>query len=361
MRAYLIAIGLLLVIFGSIAGYSYVQSAGHGGMGFGPPPVTIAATVAEADVWSAELEAVGTLRAARGVDLSVEESGEVIDIAVSSGERVEAGQLLLTLNDKVERASRESQLANLELARLVYNREAELLRQNSISQSQYDRSKADLDRAVAQLAETEARLENTRIHAPFSGTVGIVQIKTGDYVEPGDEITTLQDLTSLEVDFTVPARHSPDLRPGLAIEMRVAAFPEKTFAGTLSAIDSRVDAGTRNLLLRAALEAAPGLLPGMFAQLTIDLAKPTELVTLPETAVTYSLHGDIVFVIEEMKGGEGSGGLTATPRVVRTGETREGRVAILGGLEAGERVAAYGQNKLYRGARIAIVDSEPLQ
>ncbi|MAG33192.1 MAG: efflux transporter periplasmic adaptor subunit [Deltaproteobacteria bacterium] len=356
MRAYVTAVLLLLVIFGAISGYLYRQSAARSAAVFAPPPVTIATAIAAAETWHTELEAVGTLRAVQGVELSVEESGEVIAIAVSSGDRVEEGQRILTLDDKVEQASRERQSASLKLARLLHEREAELMRQKSVSQSQYDRSKADFDRATAQLAETRARLENKRIHAPFSGTIGIVHVRTGDYVEPGDRIATLQDLTELEVDFTVPARHYPSLRPGLGIRVQVAAFPEKSFQATLRALDTQVDAGTRNLLLRATLEQGSGLLPGMFAQLRINLASPTEVVTLPETAVTYSLHGDTVFVIEGQ-----AGELVATPRLVRTGDSRDGRVAILEGLSDGERVASVGQNKLFRGARVVVDDSVPLQ
>jgi membrane fusion protein (multidrug efflux system) len=344
------------VIFGAISGYVYRQNAARSAAAFAPPPVTIAAAHAIAETWNTELEAVGTLRAVRGVELSVEESGEVIAIAVPSGARVKAGQLILTLDDQVEQASLERQTASVKLARLLYDRETELVKQKSVSQSQYDRARADFDRAIAELAETKARLENKRIHAPFAGSVGIVHVRTGDYVEPGDRITTLQDLTELEVDFTVPARHYPNLRVGLRITVRVAAFPNESFQATLRALDARVDAGTRNLLLRATLEEGSGLLPGMFAQLTIDLASPTKLLTLPETAVTYSLHGDTVFVIED-QGGE----LHASPRVVRTGDSRDGRVAILEGLDEGDWVASVGQNKLFRGARVVIDDSVRLE
>lgn len=354
--AYLVALLLLIVIFGSIGGFVYFQRVARSATPFTPPPVTIATAIATPETWNTRLEAVGTLRAARGVELSVEVSGTVTEVAVTSGERVEAGQLILRLDDKVEQASLESQIANVKLSRLIHERESELVQRNSISQSQYDRSRADFDRARAQLAETRARLENKRIHAPFAGTVGIVHAKVGDYVEPGDRVTTLQDLTELEVDFTVPARHAPRLHPGLDIELRVGAFPRKSFTAKLRALDTRVDAGTRNLLLRATLEESTGLLPGMFAHLVIDLAEPVELLTLPETAVTYSLHGDTVFVVEDSERG-----LVATPRVVRTGDSRSGRVAILEGLEAGEQVATVGQNKLFKGARVAIDESVRLQ
>ena len=356
MRAYVIAIGLLLVIFGSIAGYLYWQIAALAATDFTPPPVTIAAAAATAETWNAELDAVGTIRSARGVGLSVEASGEVVSIQVESGDRVSAGQLILSLDDEVERASRERQTASLELAKILFSRDSELARQNSISRSQFDRSKADFERASAELAEPRARLDNKHIYAPFAGTIGIIQVEQGDYVEPGDAIANLQDLSELEVDFTVPARHFPSLRPGLAIEVRVAAFPERSFAATLSAVDAKVDAGTRNLLLRAKVDEGEGLLPGMFAQLTIDLARPQETLTVPETAVTFSLHGDTVFLIEEV-----DGDLVAQPRVVRTGESRDGRVAILDGLELGDRVASVGQNKLYRGVRVAIDDSVELR
>lgn len=355
-RAYVVALLLLLVIFGAIGGLVYLQRVAQSATTFSPPPVTIATAIARPETWNTRLDAVGTLRAARGVELSVEESGTVIAVPVASGESVEAGELMLRLDDKIEQASLDSQIANLKLSRLVHERETELLQRNSVSQSQFDRSRADFDRARAQLAETRARLEDKSIRAPFSGTVGILHVKVGDYLEPGDPVATLQDLTELEVDFTVPARHAPRLHPGLEIEVRVGAFSQKSFKATLRALDSRVDAGTRNLLLRAAVEESTGLLPGMFAQLVIDLAEPIELLTLPETAVTYSLHGDTVFVVEDL-----DGGLVARPRVVRTGDSRSGRVAILEGLESGDQVAIAGQNKLFEGASVVIDDSVRLQ
>ena len=352
MRAYLLVAALLLVIFGGIFGYLYQQYTTLAGMDFTPPPVTVAAGSASIASWEATLDAVGTIKATRGVQLSTEEPGEIIAIPITSGSDVQAGELLLTLNDKVEQASRERQLANLELARLLFERDQQLVKQKSIPQTQYDRSKADLDSAIAQLAETEARLENKRLHAPFGGTVGIIRVKVGDSVVPGTTITTLQDLSELEVEFTVPARSAPLLHQGLDIAVQVAAFPGKTFRATLAALDSSVDSNTRNLLLRARLSQGSGLLPGMFARLTISLGDPRKIVTVPETAVNYSLHGDTVYVIKS----EGDS-LQVAPRVVKTGQSRDGRVAIVDGLTGTERVVTAGQNKLFRGAAIVIDDS----
>ncbi len=352
MRAYVFVIVLLLLIFGGIAGYLYNKFSTLAGTNFTPPPITIAAATAQSAIWPSELETVGTIRAARGVELSAETSGEVIKVAVASGERVAAGQLILTLNDSVEKASRKQQEANLKLARLLYERDARLLKQQSIPQSQYDRSQADLDSAIAQLAQTNAQLDNKSIVAPFAGTTGIIKVKVGDYIESGTAITNLQDLSELEIDFSVPDRYFPSLRPGLAIAVHVAAFPDKVFQATLSAIDAKVDTSTRNLMLRATLQDSEGLLPGMFARLVIDLDKPERVVTVPETAVTYSLHGNTVYVLLQSKGKT-----TAQPRVVETGATRDGQIAIERGLLGSEWVVTVGQNKLYRDARVVIDDS----
>jgi membrane fusion protein (multidrug efflux system) len=240
-------------------------------------------------------------------------------------------------------------------SRWTYKRDASLVKQKSIPQSQYDRSKANLDSAIAQLAETDARLDNKRIVAPFAGTAGIIKVKVGEYIESGDPITTLQDLSELEIDFSVPAKHFPQLRKGLAITVRTAAFPNRDFSATLQALDASVDAGTRNLLLRATLADSSGLLPGMYARLIIDLDQPVDLVTVPETAIDYSLHGNIVYVVLQT-----DGELSVQPRVVETRGARDGRIAVLSGLQGGEKVVTVGQNKLFRGARIALDPSVDL-
>lgn len=351
MRAYLFVVVLLLLIFGSIAGYLYNKTSSLAATDFAPPPITVAAATAQAAVWPSELEAVGTIRAARGVELSAETSGEVISISVNSGDMVKAGQPILALNDNVEKASRSQQEANLKLARLLYERDTRLVKQKSIPQSQYDRSQANLDSAIAQLAETNAQLDNKRIVAPFAGTTGIIKVKVGDYIESGTAITNLQDLSELELDFSVPDRYFPSLRPGLSIAVHVAASPDREFTATLSAIDAKVDTNTRNLMVRATLKDSAGLLPGMFARLVIDLDQPNRVVTVPETAVSYSLHGNTVYVLLQSMGKT-----TTQPRVVETGATRDGRIAIVGGLLSSEWVVTAGQNKLYRDARVVIDD-----
>ncbi|MEH6590936.1 MAG: efflux RND transporter periplasmic adaptor subunit [Halioglobus sp.] len=352
MRAYLIVIILALAIFGSIGAFLFQKFSAFASMDFSPPAVTIGATTARLETRQSELEAVGTIRAVRGIELSSEESGVITAIDFSSGAKVAGGDLLITINSKAEQASRERQIANLDLARILHDRDKRLVAQKSIPESQYDRSRADLEIATAQLSEIEARIENKRINAPFEGTTGIIHVKVGDYVQPGTAITTLQDLSSLEVDFSLPARHYPRLKAGQKIRLYVTAFPDKYFKATLQAIDSKVDTNTRNLLLRARLDDSSGLLPGMFARLVINLGQPKSLVTVPETAITYSLHGNTVYVIEEDKEQ-----LVVDSRIVDTGDSLNGRVAVVSGLDPGERVVSAGQNKLYKGAKVVIDES----
>lgn len=356
MRAYIIALAILLLIFGTIAGYLFQQFSGFATQDFSQPPITVAAATAEESLWPETLTATGSIRAARGVELSAEESGEVTAVTVGSGDKVAAGELLLQLNDRAQLASRERQQAAVELARLLFERDARLLEQQSIPQTQFDRSRADLEVAEAQLAETEAVLANKQLRAPFAGTVGIVQARVGDYIEAGTRVASLQDLTALEVDFAVPARFAPLLRPGLRVAVAVAGYEQRLFEARLTALDSLVDADTRSLLLRAELDQGDGLLPGMFARISIDLDRTEARISVPETAVSYSTSGDTVFVIEP---GE-EGGLQVQPRVVRVGAAADGRIAILEGLANGERIVTAGQNKLYRGASIQIDENAPL-
>jgi membrane fusion protein (multidrug efflux system) len=356
VRAYVSVIVLLVAIFGSIGAYLFLRFSALQNAGYSPPPVTIAAAVARQETQETYLDAVGSIKAIRGIDLTSQSEGEIRALHFDSGDPVATGQLLLVINDEVEQASRLNQIASRELAEIIFERDRQLVEQNSIARTQFDRSKADLDQARAQLAETEARLKNKRIHAPFGGVLGIRRVEVGDYLSPGTMIATLQDRSAMEIDFAVPSRFSPQILIGQQIALSVSAFPDQTFNAELVAIDARVDPGTRSLLLRARISAPAGLIPGMFASLRVDLGIKQPVVTIPETAVTYSLQGNAVFVIEEMP----EGGMTASARIVTIGLVRDGRTAILSGLSAGERIVTAGQNKLYRGVRVVIDESVQL-
>ena len=357
MGAYLRVGILLLVIFGSIATYLVIRLSNLSSQEFTPRPVVIAAETATVESWPQYLDGIGTIKAARGIALTAEGSGAVTAIHFDSGETVQQGQLLVELNDRVEQASKRHQQASLELAKLVFERDRQLIANKSISQTQFDQSRIDLERAEAELAETEARLETKRLLAPFGGTMGIRRVDLGDYVSPGTVIATLQDLSALEVEFNLPARQAAALHTGQRVILEVDAYPGRVFDAVVNAIEPLVDASTRNLPVNARIPDGEGLLPGMFAHLKLEIGDPAPTVTVPHTAVTYSLHGDTVFVLGPLPD---SGTLQAQARVVKVGEIRDGRAAILSGIEPGEHVVTAGQNKIYPGATIEVDQSVEL-
>ena len=269
---------------------------------------------------------MGTILAARGVELSAETSGEIIAITVESGAQVKAGQAILTLNDSVEQASRKRQEANLTLARLLFERDASLVKKKSIPQSQFDRSQADLDSAIAQLAETEARLDNKRIVAPFAGTTGIIKVKVGDYIESGTPITSLQDLGELEIDFLRPRQALPQPAPGLDIEVHTAASPIGC---------SRHPAGTGRQRRRRHPQSPAPRLPGSQRRSASGHVRPPDHRSGPTGSCGHGA-GDCGLLFAARRYGLRPDTGQARRRRARewchTGATRDGEIAILDGL-----------------------------
>ena len=352
MRSYLYASFILLVIFGGIGGYLTKRYMEFSKLDFSPPAVAVAVDRAAVNSWSQSLSAVGTINAVRGIELKSETAGEVSEIYFESGQTVSAGQPLVRLYDEVEQATRENRLANLELARVFFDRDKALLENKSISQSQFDQSRANKDSALAKLSEIEAVLSRKVISAPFAGVLGLRQIDLGDYLSLGDVIANLQDLTQLEIDFSIPSRYRASLKTGLKLDVKVDAFPDRIYTAKVSAIDSRIDISTRTLLIRAIFDKTQGLMPGMFGSVKLDLGQTQELVTLPETAVTYSVQGNVVYFVHEVENVA-----TVFPRVVEVGSARDGKVAILSGVTEDELIVTAGQNKLYRGAKVRFDNS----
>ncbi|MFA5678961.1 MAG: efflux RND transporter periplasmic adaptor subunit [Pseudomonas sp.] len=328
------------------------------------PPIQISASVAETHEWQSRLPAIGSLTARQGVELTAEIAGTVDKVLFESGQHVEAGQQLLVMNDQVERASLATAEAQVELARLDFTRQQNLLQRQSISQAQFDQASSTLRQAQARASESRAILQKKTITAPFAGRLGIIQVDPGDYLSPGSLIATLQDLSSLYVDFSLAEQHYPQLSTGQQVELTVAAFPDQHFTGEITAINPRVEASTRTLLVRARVSnPEEQLLPGMFAELDVLMPDVQQRVIVPETAITFSLYGHSVYVVEPVENqqpAEGEQALQVKRRFVTTGERRAGQVVVLQGLEEGEQVVSAGQLKLNDGATVVINNSNPL-
>ncbi|MBC8650462.1 efflux RND transporter periplasmic adaptor subunit [Pseudomonas sp. MTM4] len=336
------------------------------------PPVNVEVVESRRQPWQRQLSAIGTLTAFQGIDLSVEVVGTVSDVQFRSGEKVNKGQPIVLLDSEIEQASLIAAEADLHLAKVEFERARSLVDRQAISRSEYDRLNAESQKAAATVAQLKASLAKKRTLAPFSGTIGIRQVDVGDFVAAGTPIATLQDLSTLFVDFYVAEQQVPSLAIGLPVHIQVPAFPGERFTGNLVALNPKVDVTTRNIQVRAEL-ANPGerLLPGMFADLQVLLPDDEPQVVVPETAITYTLYGNSVLLVKEGQAPEPEEGdeapernepyLVVERRFVETGERRDGRVVILDGLDAGEQVVIAGQLKLDTGTHVAIADKRTLE
>ncbi|VVQ02573.1 Multidrug resistance protein MdtA [Pseudomonas fluorescens] len=369
-RRMLIMLGVVLLIVLVLAGYKafsiYTMIQGFSAP---KPPISVAVATATEQPWQARLPTVGTLKALQGVDLSLETDGTVIDVQFESGQKVKAGQPIVRLDSAVESALLETALADLGLAQVDYGRGSQLVGSQAISKGEFDRLSAVLKKSKATVNQLKAALGKKSILAPFSGTIGIRQVDVGDYVATGTMIATLQDLSSLYVDFFVPEQSVPKIAVGQPVQIIVAAYPGQEFPGTLSAINPKVENSTRNVQVRATLANPDGkLLPGMFASLQVLLPDPQPRIVVPESAITYTLYGNSVYVASQKKAEDGSlekddkgqPVLVAERRFVETGERRDAKVIITKGVQKGETVVTAGQIKLDNGAHIAISDDKTL-
>jgi len=328
------------------------------------PPIAVSAVLAEQRPWQERLPAIGSLTAAQGINLTAEVAGTVRELLFKSGEKVSKSQPLLQLDDAVERATLAAAEADLGLSKVEFERIRTLLEKKLASQSDFDRQSAQLQRNSATVAQLKALLAKKRIVAPFAGTIGIRQVDVGDFLNAGTPIATLQDLSTLYVDFFLPEQAVPQLAVGQKVQLEVAAWPQQPFTGELTAISPKVDEATRNVQVRASLpNPDEKLLPGMFANLEVLLPEIPQRIVLPETAITYSLYGNSVYVIVEksVENAEAEKELVVERRFVETGARRGGKVVITKGLNAGEPVVSSGQLKLDNGARVAIAEDNALQ
>ena len=318
------------------------------------PPVTVSTTAARSETWAPSLPSIGTLRAGRGVNVTAQESGIITELRFESGQSVRAGDLLAQQYVADEIARLAGLEADLRLAELNLERAADLLGKKLISQFDYDVSQTDRDRAAAMVRNLRLTIDKKSIRAPFAGRIGIRRVDLGQHIEPGDEIVRLESLDQMLVDFRIPQRSIGRLRLGQPLAIRVDAYPGRVFRGEISALAPKVQQETRDVQVEGLVENAGGeLLPGMFAEIDVDLPAVASVVTLPQSAVTYSPYGSSVFRVVDT-GGD-------TPIVesvfVSTGETRGDQVAVLDGIAVGDVVVTAGQLKLRDGSRIIVDNS----
>ncbi|HXZ46580.1 MAG TPA: efflux RND transporter periplasmic adaptor subunit [Pseudolabrys sp.] len=320
------------------------------------PPVTVTAMKAEFDTWQPQINAVGSLRAERGVDVTSEIDGIVRSLHFNSGEEVKAGQVLVQLNADADIALLHSLQAAAELARTTYQRDKAQYAARAISQATLDASAADLKSKNAQVAGQQALVDKKTIVAPFAGRLGISTVNPGQYLNAGDKIVTLQSLDPIFVDFYLPQQQLSSVALDQAVVVASDSYPGQTFTGRISAISPLVDPNTRNVQIEATV-ANPKhlLLPGMFASLYVEAGTAQRYLTLPQTAVTFNPYGESLYIVEPGgKGADGKPMLIARQSFVTVGATRGDQIAILQGIKEGDLIVTSGQLKLRNGSPVII-------
>jgi len=358
IKRMLIMLVVVGVVLGSVFGFkTFVDGKVKEFMsGMGNQPQTVSTTKAALSDWQPQIEAVGSLRAVSGADLSLEVAGVVELIDFQSGEDVEKGKLLVRLRDEDEVAKLRSLEAVADLSQITYDRDVKQLAAKAIAQAIVDNDAANLRNSRAQVAQQKAIVDKKTLRAPFSGHLGVRQVDVGQYLAAGTVIVTLQALDPIYVDFLLPQQSLDKIKVGLPTKVKVDTYPDKIFSGKITAINPKVEASSRNVQVRATL-ANPEhkLLPGMFATVDIDVGSVQRLVTLPQTAISYNPYGNLVYVVDDKgKGPDGKPMLVARQTFVTTGATRGDQVSVLKGVKEGDTIVTGGQMKLRNGVPLAI-------
>jgi multidrug efflux system membrane fusion protein len=363
MVRWFIIVGLLLALLvGSLVGFNTFRS--HMIAQFfannKPPPTPVAIAEAKSEVIPNLLTAVGDLAAVHQVNVTSDVSGRITDIMFTAGSDVKAGSPLVQLFDAPEQGDLASFKAQATGAQLALDRAKQLAARQFGPQATADAAQATYDQAQAGIAKTQAIISQKLARAPFDGELGVRHVEVGQYLTAGTQIVTLTDLGTLYANFTVTEKDSAMLKVGQTVRIAVDAFPGKVFESKITTIEPQIATDTRNIRVQATLDNPDHILkPGMFASTTVVLPDKPAVVTVPETAVDYTLYGDSVFLIAEKQADDGKTSLTAVRTFVRTGNRVNGRAEILSGLKPGDRVIAVGQLKLQSGAAVAISTDGP--
>jgi multidrug efflux system membrane fusion protein len=324
-----------------------------------PPPINVSVAETKSEVVPNLLTAVGDLAAVHQVNVTSDVSGRITDILFTAGSEVKAGTPLLQLYDAPDQADLANFKAQATVAELSLDRAKQLAARQFGPQATVDQAQATYDQAMAGIAKTQAIISQKQVKAPFAGELGVRHVEVGQFLSAGTMIVTLTDLSELYANFTVTEKQSAQLKVGQLVRVTVDAYPGRNFEGKITTVEPQISTDTRNIQVQATIANPDRILkPGMFATTTVVLPDKPPVLTVPETAVDYTLYGDSVFLITEKAGADGKTQLSAVRTFVQTGNRVGGRAEILKGLKAGDRVVAVGQLKLQSGAAVAI-SSDP--
>jgi membrane fusion protein (multidrug efflux system) len=356
-----VAVVLVLLVIGGLAGPKVMQFrkliASNKEMV--QPPEVVSSVVAHEEQWQGTLSAIGTVTAVQGVNVTTEIPGILSVIAFESGATVAKGDLLVRLDTSAEEAQLRAIEAQVELGRLTLARMQALRQDKTVSESDLDTADATLKQARANADNIRATIAKKTIRAPFAGRLGIRLINLGQYLEAGKPIVSLQALTPIHADFSLPQQELARLQTGMKVHLTTDTYPGREFAGTLTALNPDLDASTRSVGLQATFENADQVLrPGMFGRVEVLLPEEETVLVIPATAVLSAPYGDSVYVIEPDPGKDGKAGSVVRQQFIRTGHARGDLLGVVSGLKPGEKIVSAGVFKLRN--RMAVEEDNSL-
>jgi membrane fusion protein (multidrug efflux system) len=365
---YLVAGLAILVLVGGLVAVKFTQISSLISMGkqmekIGPPPEAVGTAMSQEETWGGSVSAVGTITSFKGVAISNEVPGIVSAIRFESGAKVKAGQVLVELDSKAERAQVASIEARKELATVNVGRTRALVADNAIAKAQLDTDESALKTSSADLGALRAQIDRKVVRAPFSGRLGIRQVNLGQYLNPGTTLTELEAIDMVFVDFSLPQQRLQTVSVGMPVRVTVEGVAGLSAEGTIVAINPTVDATTRAMKIRASVpNKDEKLRPGMFAKVSVVLPEQGSVVVIPASAVVHASYGDSVFVVEDKKDASGSAvratdgkpAKVARQQFVRLGEARGDFIAVADGVKPGQEVVTAGAFKLRNGAGVMV-------
>lgn len=312
------------------------------------PPVFVEAITITGSDHQEEISATGSLISIPGIVVKPEISGRITKIYFKSGDTVAAGAPLVEINTDVIKAQLADAMAQTSLAKAQFGRAAELYKTKDISKDAFERAKANIASAEARLENMQAQLRQANIVAPFAGKLGLSQISIGDYVNAGQSVlVNLQTMDPLSVDFSIPENYLSKVAIGQTVLLRTDAYPQEVFTGKVEAIESLINQKNRTLSIRASVPNKDGrLLPGAFVETTLQLSKQQKLIMVPQTAIVYSPSGNYAFKIINNK---------AQKIAVTIGERDSNNIIIKSGINLGDTIITAGQLKISDGSPVIIV------
>jgi membrane fusion protein, multidrug efflux system len=360
---YLVFFVVSLILFGALVfGFGFVKFTQIQGLitlaksgAFEPPPTAVTTEIAKQSQWQPTLQSVGTVTAVNGVTVSTDLAGIVRQIAFESGSRVHAGDLLVHLDTDQEEAQLHQAEAQRDLASITLKRDKDLLEKHAISQSDYDNAESAYVSNQAAVDQFNALIARKTIRAPFNGVAGIRQVNLGQYLKEGDPVVALQAFDPIYVNFSLPQQDLGKLAVGEPVALRVDSFPDRTFNGKITAINSMVDQATRNIQIQATL-ANPDwrLRPGMFAEVSVLMSNMLNVIAIPATAIHYAPYGSSIFIISDMKDQQGKEYKGVREQFIKLGQSKGDMISVTSGLKPGEEVVTSGVFRLKSGLRVIV-------